>query len=500
MIFEKVFEELTQYPFVEKMLICQEHATKLMKLCYLDILNREDNMVYPWELETFAELSLLAEGTEPTKSFNLSGYRAFSEIINSIRNYMHPHLEHKKGTAEFAHDFIMVTGMIQFKVQENILNRIYRYKYFFDFQNNNLDMRSEFYSSFDGLYYEDFVELAVLIYFFASFKANTSDIIKFIAQRRLDVVQKLKISRHDYIEKQQEKNKYDLENSFYGFNYLFPYPFIEYMGFIFLPLPYLVVDAITDSLLTRMTFGKDRLREAIGKEVAQQYIIDIMKQSNIYDEVLPEQSYMKGKDKIDTPDIMIKQENLYCLIDSKLSTPKLSLRQFEQIDVDKTIQQYAKNIKQIFERINEFGTCYYPFKNIRTIEKQNIFGLIVLFEESYISKEKIYKKACDMIGVDFYSSQGRFVVSNIKLIDLHGLELFSFSSYSIFPSLIEKRDNMQLLYDIGIYNHSLYKDIKPKKPKNLKIFERNIHEIYEYEIHDLVEAGLVDKRKPQGLQ
>jgi hypothetical protein len=155
MDFIDVYEELKKYPFVEKMLMCQMNATRIMKHDHIDVLDRRKDMIYPWELETFAELSLLSEGNRSTKSFNFSGQTEFTNMINAIRQYIHPHLEQKRETPEFAYDYIMVTGLLQFKVQENILIRLYRYKYFFNFINENINMKNEFASVFNGLQYND---------------------------------------------------------------------------------------------------------------------------------------------------------------------------------------------------------------------------------------------------------------------------------------------------------------------------------------------------------
>ena len=132
-----IVEQLRQYPLTEKLLICQNNATRLMDLTHLEILNTS-NPIYPWELEVFAELSLFADAPTARCSFSNSD-EAFINIINKIRNYQHPFLQKQKNI-DFANAFMMVSGLQQFKVQENILDRLYRYNYFWNFVNDKINM------------------------------------------------------------------------------------------------------------------------------------------------------------------------------------------------------------------------------------------------------------------------------------------------------------------------------------------------------------------------
>ena len=125
-----IIKQLRKYPFTEKMLLCQSNATKIMKPSSLDFLEAE-NAIYPWELEVFAELSLFADGPEPSRSFRQDTNK-FIKMINTIRNYQHPYLKKQKNL-DFADSFIMATGLQQFKAQENIIDRLYRYDFFWNF-------------------------------------------------------------------------------------------------------------------------------------------------------------------------------------------------------------------------------------------------------------------------------------------------------------------------------------------------------------------------------
>ena len=159
---ETIVKQLKKYPFDQKMMLCQQCSTRMMKLTYMDILNTP-NVVYPWELETFAELSLFAESPHATCSFENPDSR-FSDMVNAIRNYNHPFLKKQKNL-NFANSFIMATALQQFKVQENILHRLYRYDYFWNFRSKEINMPQEFSDHFNGVTYSDFRDLGILIYF-----------------------------------------------------------------------------------------------------------------------------------------------------------------------------------------------------------------------------------------------------------------------------------------------------------------------------------------------
>ncbi len=488
---EYIVQQLRKYPFTEKMLICQECSTKLMKMTHLDILNTP-NAVYPWELEVFAELSLFADSPNATCSFKRSNIE-FVNMVNKIRNYQPPYLK-KQTNIDFVNAFVMVTGLQQFKVQENIFDRLYRYNYFWTFVNNTINMPEAFSSYFSGLKYTDFRNLALLIFFYASLDYPTAPIIRTLTLKNKNVVDFLKITRKDYQKKQYEKIDDNFENTIFGFNYLRPYPFIEFNGFVFLPLPYLILDAVTESLLTRVTMDDNSLREKIGKEVAQTYIEKIFNESNVYDEVLPECTYYINKKKIDSPDILIKKDDLFCFIDTKLSTPKLEIRKFNKEAIEDTISRYAKNAIQIYNRVKEFNEgLYYPFEEKVSIDSSNTFGIVALLEDSYISRRQIYEKVFSMLEMNDDCEEAGYIKSHIKITNFRDLELFAFRSHDIFVSLNEKKNNPKDWNDMGLFDESLYKNDAYEVLPSLNNFIEMSRNVFLESVDEFVKLGLIQK-------
>ena len=474
------------------MAFCQKYSTYIMSSSKLDFINKP-NAIYPWELEVFAEFSLFADAPRAKKSLQMDGEGEFIKIINIIRNYQHPFLRQQKNL-NFANSFVMITGLQQFKSQENILDRLYRYNYFWSFSNEKIDMPNIFANHFNGITYSRFRELGALIFFYASLNQPTGDIIRYLVLKYKDVVDFLKINRTDYKSQQSIKIDDNYENTIYGFNYLHPYPFIEFGGYYFLPLPYLIVDAVTESLLTRVTYDNNSLREKIGKEVAQSYMETIFKECCTYEEVLPEVEYYQGKRKLDAPDVLIKQGSCFCFIDTKLSTPKLELRKFNQKAIENTIAQYAKYIIQVYNRVKDFCEgLFYPFTNETDIDKNNVFGIVAVLEDSYISRRQIYDKVLNDLNIKPESNEATFIKTHIKFTNFRDLELFAFRSYDIFIALKEKANNPKDWNDLGLYNEYFFKNRKPKRMAAIKNFTSLNQETITSSIEELVAHGIISK-------
>lgn len=486
---ESIVNDLKNYPFSEKMLICQEHSKKLMKPTYLDILNTT-NAIYPWELEVFAELSLFSESPTATCTF-INSDSKFINMINTIRNYKHPFLK-KQNNLDFTNAFIMATSLQQFKVQENILDRLYRYEYFWNFANNKIDMGKSLSNFSGGLHFAEFMNLGLLVFFYSSIPYPTTKIIQTLMLKNKKVLNLLSITREEYQKKQTQKLSEDYANAIFGFNYLRTFPFIEFDNYIYLPLPYLIIDAVTDSLLTRITIDDNTLREIIGKEVAQSYIEDILKEGNIYDEVLPETTYYINRNKIDSPDILIRKDELICFIDTKLSTPKLDIRNFNEEAIQNTISRYAKNIIQLYKRLKEFNSgLYYPFKEKITIDKNNIFGIVALLEDSYITRKQIYQEVFRELNIDYDSEEAKYIKTNIKITNFRDLESIAFRSHNIFESLIKKKNNPKEWNDFGLYDVLLYKKDKNNPLPSVKTFNEKCIKIFLDSTDEFAKMGFI---------
>ena len=233
------------------------------------------------------------------------------------------------------------------------------------------------------------------------------------------------------------------------------------------------------------------LREDIGKYVAQSYIEHILKDERIYEEVVPEIQYKIGRQTIDAPDIMIKDNDVFCFIDSKLSTPKLSLRNFNETDLEKNIKQYAKNVCQIYNRINDFlDGKYYPFSSAATIDRSKVFGIVVVFENAYIFKSKILAEVFEKLKIDSESDEATYIKANIYITDLSDIENIASGSGNIFSALVSKRDDPKRWDDMGLYSDVSFNN-DYIKTQSMLAFETKIREVLKENIAQMIQLQIL---------
>lgn len=244
----------------------------------------------------------------------------------------------------------------------------------------------------------------------------------------------------------------------YSFKYLYPYPFIKHNSKYHLPLPHLLIEAITDSLLTRLTVGNDSLRQLLGKEVIENYLYDILQESNAYDEVVRECKYYIKKTPIFSPDVMVYKNDRCILFDTKASVPPIKLREFDESTFSKLIDRYARTIKNVYNRICEFGIYYKPFNRIGGFDKKNIFGVVVLLEDNFILRQNIYDRAAELLELEVPSSEFEYIQSNIKIVSLKDIEYKTFMSKDYSENLIYNRDHKHNWYDFAMNTEDINED------------------------------------------
>lgn len=450
--FDRIPVVLKRYDFASKMNICQWHSRKVMSTNGLVHPEKLIGNPLPWELETFALFSVSTLNEYSNNTFEgRKGMRQFIEIINSIKNYVHPklHLAEKQNT--FADDFMIVTGLNQLPIQEYIYYKTYRYSYIFDFKNENVDMETEFFTKF-GCTYKEFKDFGVIINFFFANDHMTEDIFKYLIHKYRHVVRQLQIQRSDF-KSIQEKVTKDITQYLYGFKYFFQFPFIVYNETTYLPLPHLVVPSVTSSLLFRLTQGNDTLRGLLGKEVLESYIEHICNIAGDFDEVVTELVYTHKNNQKRTLDVMIRKGNQCFMLDSKSMAPKLSLRDLVGRDIERTIDILADNVVQVYKHITErFKSEYDPFDKKIDFLKENIFGAVIFLEDSFIRRESIMKKAATILNMDLASDNYKYLCSNVKLLSLYELERIMFQRIDVFHLLTERRRERTKWFDYSLIN------------------------------------------------
>ena len=254
---------------------------------------------------------------------------------------------------------MMISALQQFPVQGVFLQKLYRYHYFFTFQNDRLDMRKVFFDKM-GVNYEQLEEFAFLV--FLGFSKEAQDTIPPIELQKVltkafkdkDVLHLLSIEKEEYRKQLFSLYADNIIDQYYGLKIQYLYPFISGQDFTYVSSPYLVVNAVTESMLNRITLRDNKLRRAIGKEVIESYLYDIVGQLDTISWISPEIAYKKGKANLLTSDVIAAEGDAVIFYDTKAITPSLKLRKFDAAEIEDDIKIYAEDVIQIYNQINNY--------------------------------------------------------------------------------------------------------------------------------------------------
>ena len=430
---------LKRYDFANKMKISQLNSSKfILPSGDLDIVKLRTNW-NPWEVDTFAIQSVLSSNEYQFKNFKIdSADKKFNQIMREIRDSQFGSIPNNTNHSDFAKEFILVTALTQFSLQENSALKYFRYKYIFNFKSENLDMESIFFNKFKSNY-DDFIKFSVITSFiyssqFIDKNIRLEEFALFLDEK---IMSHLIIDRDNFIEYQED---YSDEDSLdvTSFNFFYKFPFIKYLGEVYLPLPHTVREAVTASLLTRVTAGDNALRALVGLEVMESYLLYIMNTNAKFDQIEQEYKYTFKRNEKRTVDLMLRQCNQYILIDSKLMMPKQTLRNLDDKEIDYTINRLSESVKQVYlHATKKFNIEYNPFTlNESTFDenilRNNIFGIVVVFSDSFIQRNLIYSEVCKKLNIEIHSKEYEYLISHIKVLSLYEFEKMTLGGYDLF--------------------------------------------------------------------
>lgn len=444
---------LKRYSFDEKVKACFEMSSFGMETD--GTINSMGNRGYPlpWEVETFLLLSIYATPEYGSQSFSGKGQRRLFEMMECIRGYVPAVIEDAKGTPSLFTKVLCTSGLTQFDVQEIPYIKYYRYSYFFGFINESVDVPSRFLAKFNAEY-QDFILFAMsLVVLVGQHKPIPSKIVGVLSEILFPkVYHSLTISLQEY-----KKQLYDISDDPRNFTLClrpsYTFPFIESDSKIYFPLPHLLVRATTASLLYRLTDGNNQLREIIGKEVLENYLYKILVESQCYEECHLEKEYerehhLKGK----TEDVIARCEDDVIFFDSKAAVPAAALRLLNDEFIEKDVDMRAKNIAQMYRNLRVWF-CKYPtyspfFKEVKK-EKENLWGVVVVLESSYVQRKRYYERAAELLEIELDSEEYTWLTTHIKVFDLYVVEQYALSKMSIVEGL-KQQIKKGTAYDITL--------------------------------------------------
>lgn len=352
---------------------------------------------------------------------------------------------------------MMISALQQFPVQGVFLQKLYRYHYFFTFQNDKLDMKKVFFDKMRADY-ERLEEFAFMV--FLGFSKEAQDVIpptelqifltKAFADK--DALRLLSIEKEEYKKQLFSLYKDNIIDQYYGLKIQYLYPFISGQDFTYVPSPYLVINAVTESMLNRITLGDGKLRRAIGKEVIEGYLYDIVSQLDSVTWVSPEIEYRKGKDKLLTSDVIAAEGDAVIFYDTKAITPSLKLRKFDAAEIENDVRIYAEDVIQIYNQVKNYLQGLFQLDKVYS--KDNIYGIVVVLEDAVVSRKKVYEKVYALLEetATLSEEEKNYICSHIKVLPLRAIECMILQNTSLLPELKEQLDKPEKWYDYTYTN------------------------------------------------
>ena len=159
----------------------------------------------------------------------------------------------------------------------------------------------------------------------------------------------------------------------------------------------------------------------------------------MFDEVIPEKQYQVQKLEKRTLDVMTRKDDYYVFFDSKSFSPKRDVRIFSETAFREDVVRLAKSCQQVNQQIHDkFPTEYNYFKFRKVVDFEKVFGLVVVREDAYILGEHIYLKAAELIGIDPYSNDYKWLCGHVGIVSIFDIERFCFTSSDIINAICAK--------------------------------------------------------------
>lgn len=465
---------LEKYTLESKLLICQKYSIGLMTDMYVDMDKAYNENIMPWEIEIFTAYSIIYDNAAATEKLDL---KTFANTITLIRNYYDNKLVEAKKSDEYSEKLMMISALQQFSVQGLFIQKLFRYHYFFRFQNKKIDMKKAFFDKME-INYEQLEEFALHFVIRCS-KGFYNDILPNELQNFLmndfcdeKVLRLLSIEKEDYKENFLSLYKDNIIDQYYGLKIQYIYPFILENDSIYVPSPYLVINAVTESMLNRLTLNDSKLRRIIGKEVLESYVYDIVKEVDTVTWISLEFEYFNGKKRLLSSDVIVAENDKVIFYDTKAIVPSLKLRKFDATEIEKIISIYAKGIVQIYNQIKNYLEDLFQLD--KPYVKNNIFGIVVVLEDAVVSRERIYDKAYSLIlETDNLSEEEKnYICSHIKVLPLNFIESMVLKNISLIPELVFQCDKTDKWYDYT------YSNVAVDNGKLIPLYDEYISNIY----------------------
>ena len=438
--YEKLPILLKRFSFEEKMRIATIASSK--SICFTPKTRgtHKRQPPLPWCLETFVMLSMEAN-EYADGDFRGKNENKFIKMCNTIWAASAIVCQIPSGNYDFIDIFLASTGLNQFHMQESARIKQYRYWCIFNDNSAPVHMKSLFYQKM-GTIYEDYLLLSEILQLLLIAQSENqytmipqAALTYLLHNRFSEAAKHLKITRSEYIELQR-KFVADSDDPYKYVYSLCPsnqYAFVEAGRLLYFPLPHLLDQCVTSSLLYRMTEGDNDLRKRIGKYIWEPYLFRMVRDSGAYQEVFQEQEYTYSGSKAFSPDVLAQHEQQVLFIDSKSTVPSLGIRLFDLAAYENNIHIVAENIKKLYNQMQRFDQ-YNPFCGKVSLNRDDYWGIVIVLEDAYIRRIRYYEAARDKIKIKEDSDDWRWLITHIKVISLYEVERLCLSGNSLIDA------------------------------------------------------------------
>lgn len=451
----------------------------------------ERTHAFPWCLETFVMLAMEAQ-EYASGDFRGKNKRKFIKMCDAIWNAPAIVTQLPCGRFDFLDVFMAVTALNQFQIQESPWIRKYRYWQIFNNDSAPVQLKTLFAQKM-GAPYEDFMLLGHVLQVLFIAQANSkafiipTEALRYLLYIRFpEAAKQLKITRSEYVALQQKfaEDSDDPYRYVYSLCPSYQYAFVEEGSSIYFPLPHLLNQCVTSSLLYRLTEGDNDLRDQIGKHVWENYLLKLIAATGVYQEVFPEQPYTYLGSDSHSPDVLARQGNNVLFIDSKSTVPALGIRLFNPDSYEDNIRIIAENIKKIYNQLHRFNH-YNPFSGEVSSDKNDYWGIVVVLEDAYIKRARYFEAARELLKIQSDSAEWFWMISHIRVMSLYEIERICLGGNSIIDACRETAKDDYFNFAFTGY------------PPNGSTFANENYRVFR-EMYDSKVMGIIEDMKNQG--
>lgn len=263
-------------------------------------------------------------------------FNVLKKIIELYRDYNVPFI-HKEDSdlsdSEMFAQFSVRTGLQQFIFQRYPFRSFYRYNYFFNYINSNLNIKDTFINEF-GYCYQDYLLFSWVLYVYSSKSSifNLDELLKncmetlgFSESKARRIVSTFSIEREDYQDYYKKYSTNDENMRIYDFNPLLVKPILTYDSKSYFPMPFAIFIAVTEGLYQQLCTIKGlQFKTDFGKHAFEDYVEHILKLHK-YD-YIKEFEYEVNRNKLRSPDFILIKNDHIIFMELKARAPMISLR------------------------------------------------------------------------------------------------------------------------------------------------------------------------------